>query len=578
MANGRFLLAKLGVVAAAMLTASPALALDGSPSSININQIVGAERFYFSDGQYTGTRAIQANIEGEHLWLDHDVFGGPSHVTTFHTGSGAIGSSGSHATTTAHMMGGRSDIGTYETATSTTQRRWGIGFDAELWSGAMGVSTQGDGSTFGVTDQSFYTTYHPMLVEGIGGRTVDVFNSSYGFEDEVAGSTRSRSLDGMINASGVVGVAAAGNGGSTGINSVGSPAAAYNTIAVGALSRGSEPYYNSVASFSSRSPQDFYHFGNDETIPAAESQRAVVDIVAPGTSLRAAILQDSDTPDTWAYNNSTAGTSVAAPIVAGGASLIVDAGKDVYANNDNAIDGRVVKSVLLNGADKIPGWSNGQTVTNGVTTTTQSLDYVSGAGRMNLDSTFDQYMLTDHGGEAGTADLTGLTGGDVASTGWDYGFVNDSASTDYFINEALEGGTTFTATLSWFVDRAAGSMSGGRFASLSGADEQHFANLDLEVFRFDAETQTVLDTIAESISLYNATEHLHFDLDEDGHYGIRVNYTDALWNVTGETGEFFGLAWEGTQLSTIAVVPLPAPVAMGAVMLITAMLPRRRRN
>ena len=56
---------------------------------------------------------------------------------------------------------------------------------------------------------------------------------------------------------------------------------------------------------------------------------------------------------------------------------------------------RVIKAVLLNSADKTPGWDNGQSLQrfNGTTLlrTTQGLDYTVGAGRMNLTRAWDQF-------------------------------------------------------------------------------------------------------------------------------------------------------------------------------------------
>ena len=49
----------------------------------------------------------------------------------------------------------------------------------------------------------------------------------------------------------------------------------------------------------------------------------------------------------------------------------------------NALDARVIKANLLNAATRIAGWSNGESPHpngNGGVKTTQSLDYVSGAG------------------------------------------------------------------------------------------------------------------------------------------------------------------------------------------------------
>ena len=74
--------------------------------------------------------------------------------------------------------------------------------------------------------------------------------------------------------------------------------------------------------------------------------------------------------------------------MAGGAALLDSASYNTpaLAVNPNSRDARVIKAVLMNSADKIPGWNNGEIPhPNGFggVRTTQSLDYNSGAGAMN---------------------------------------------------------------------------------------------------------------------------------------------------------------------------------------------------
>lgn len=520
---------------------------------LDINALVGANRFY--NAGFTGTQTILANVEAGHIHNGHELL---THAGTRITGTGALNQTDNHATNVGHALGGR-ESGNY--AVPNTLEK-GMAYGATLWSGAVATS-YGSGGSFTASDGSVASTYAPILKTGVGAGSLkaNVFNSSWGNSDPYGVSTQIIGLDGLINQTGVVGVVAAGNAG-PGTNTVTGFAAGYNTISVGAL--GSDlgnPAYSAVSSFSSRSPTDTAFPGTPTSyLGAYTSSRARVDITAPGQNLTLAAYAGFN-----GYNTNAAGTSFAAPIVAGGAALVVDAGKTLYSGNSRAIDGRVVKAVLLNGADKLSGWNNGQVVSNGIVTTEQSLDYAVGAGRMNLSNTFDNYVSITNGGDAGTTDVAGTTQGDLGSvgrTGWDFGNVVPAVSNLYFIDTVLTGGSTLTATLTWFADRNPGSDT-----DFTGAGEQHLADMDLLVFQYDNPTnRNILGLIGQSISTFNNTEHLSFALPSSGYYGIAVDYYNANWNFTGETSELYGLAWTS----------VPEPASAMLILLVAPLITRRR--
>lgn len=181
-----------------------------------------------------------------------------------------------------------------------------------------------------------------------------MFNSSWGLTDPTGTHLWTIGIDGLIYASGTVGVFAAGNSG-PGANSILGPASGYNSITVGSVEADTDtPPYQTLSGFSSRGPQDFYHAGTETVIPGV---RAAVDIVAPGEDLTLATYVTTGPPADrpYLYIANRSGTSFSTPLVAGGASLLVGAGKTVYSDNPYAVDGRVVKAVLLNSADKLPG-------------------------------------------------------------------------------------------------------------------------------------------------------------------------------------------------------------------------------
>ena len=526
-------------------------------SGIDINVFVGADRFY--NAGYTGTSALLACIEGGQPDASHNAM---VNVTNQIQGTGVPGTNVNHAAAATHAMSG--SLGA--TPTSGTYYGYGVAYGSETWSGDIATGFNSNGS-YQLTWASIASPYAMLLQTGISGQTVDVFNSSWGFSSPAGTRRDVLGVDGLINQNRTIGVFSAGNDGPS-TNTVGGMAAGYNSISVGALGTDtSATPYGQVTSFSSRGANEFSMATGANswtTISAAVARRAAIDIVAPGQNMT---LASPSGGSNW-YGFNWQGTSFAAPTVAGGAGLVVDVGKSIYGTSD-AIDGRVVKSVLLNAAEKLSGWTNGQSLISGVITTDQALDFEQGAGRLDLNRTFDQYVNTADGGLAGTTDVSGLMKGDlgdVSNVGWDYGEVDASDENLYFIDEMLAADSDFLATLTWFVDRNTGSL-----ADFSGAGEQHFADLNLRVFEYDdPNSRNIIRTVAESVSLYNAVEHLSFSIDSQGYYGIGVEYDSALWNFTGETSELYGLSWS----SQVTVIPEPG--TLGVLFVFGAIALRRR--
>lgn len=520
-------------VAAAGLYAGSAAAIITSNSQLYINDYLGADRFY--EAGYTGTRAVAANIEGGHAWNLHETL---THLSTLlHAPGGGpgnvnLGDFDFHATETAHIIAGRGGLNQHK----------GIAYGAELWSGAIATvyPNAPTGTNFNYSISSLRHPYEKAMVDGVGGRTADVINSSWGVSSSANTSAHqfpTAMIDALAFQSGKTVTVAAGNAGSS-ANTVLPPGTGFNVITVGAL--GAEqgvPPYNVVASFSSRGPADFRDAQTGQVLTGV---RAPIDLVAPGTAMRLAKYggttgsntggTDSTNGSTTMYHNFQSGTSFSAPMVAGGAALLVDAGYDLYGGGQS-IDGRVVKAVLMNSADKTHNWNNGQSMVSGVVTTTQSLDYNAGAGRMNLDAAFDQYT-------AGTANVAGSGGGDVAAIGWDYGIATDQAANDYFITKPLIGGTKFDVTLTWFVDAF--------YSSISLASYGHYNFIDLNLQVWSVVDGMADSLVAESVSVHNNTEHLSFAVPHFGEYMVRVLWQDEIFDLLDAANEaVYGLAWRG---------------------------------
>jgi hypothetical protein len=375
--------------------------------------------------------------------------------------------------------------------------------------------------------------------------TADVINSSWGGQAPSGFGFFPVTLDGLAaQNSQTAFVVSAGNDGPT-VNTIGFPGSGYNAITVAALNNGGDNSYNTVASFSSRGPQDYFDATNGTVLGA----RAAIDISAPGTNLQAAFyggqsggnnpsLAGSTNLGTNSnfYSPSVDGTSFASPIVAGGVALLKSASYNTPALLANAAsrDTLVVKSVLMNSADKTLAWDNGQVANAfGGVNTTQALDFAAGAGAMNLDRAFDQYLTAD------TRDVLGLANGDlgtVAAVGWDLGNVLLGATNFYTIGETLQAGSLFNVTLNWFRDRA---FDINTFAAFDNGQ----ADLTLQVV--DLLTNQV---ISQSASLYNTAEHLSFLLPNTSQYGLEVLYGANTFGSMSNVN--YGLAWQG-----VAAVP-----------------------
>jgi hypothetical protein len=512
----------------------------------NVASLIGADRFYAAG--ITGQNTIAANVEAGQIWNGHETLG---HVSNFVADPSTFKTTGNngpeydrHATWVGMMIGGRAGgnfAGDYQT---------GIAPGTDLRSGA--ISTGWSGSAFSLNfnanAQTLTTAYNAYF------GSADVINSSWGGTDTTGQSIRATITDGLANQNTrTTFVASAGNSGPN-PNTIGAPASAYNNIAVAALQNDGSNGYNSVASFSSRGPQDY----SDPVHGTITGVRAEVDISAPGTNLTSAFYggqtggNSANLAGSFAsggssgYSSGLAGTSFAAPIVAGAVALVDSASKNDagLASNADSRDARVVKAVLLNSADKITGWNNGQSNVGGVITTTQSLDYASGAGSLNLNKAYDQYLT------AGTRDVAGLGGGTVKPVGWDYGQATLGQTNSYLIDQFLQGGTNFTVTLDWFRDR---TLNVGTLTSTDVAE----ANMDVIIRDVIAGI-----VVAQSISTYNNVEHLSFLLPSTSQYRIDVVYNSNLFGSI--TAEQYGLAWASTAAPAPGTLALMIAGAFGA--------------
>lgn len=562
-------------------------------NGISLNSLVGADRFYSAN--VWGQSTVTANVEAGLIWSGHEV---TSTLSGTYVADGAAGEVDMHATWVGSVLGGynpNSAVLYYYQLGMAPVTQLESGAIATNWYNETDPVTHQTETYFHITPQSFYSGYNHYftqawthtvyIAQGISTQfsaPTDVINSSWGFGDPTGQSIYTLAADGLARANPLTALVVAAGNSNTATNSsnnVGGPASGFNSISVGAAGNFTATQFTTVADFSSRGPQDYY----DPVHGLVKGVRAPVDIVAPGTTIYAAFYggqtggngaalstteaDPSGGANNW-YTPGLDGTSFASPIVAGGVSLLKSLSYNLWMG-DESRDTRVIKAVLMNSATKLPGWNNGQQVNaSGVTVTTQSLDWSQGAGMLNLNRAFDQYI-------GGTMDVAGTGGGPVNKLGWDFGQIQKSgvlgqiSHNDYAIQFTLQHNAILDVTLTWFRNIGLPTLTGevSSEQTLTTSD-LGFANLNVEIWNAG-----FTHLYAASQSKYNNVQALHFTLTEDGAYGIRVTYADQMFG--DPIPEDYGLAW-----SVVDEVPEPGVMALsgGACLILFVVYRKRRRN
>ncbi len=384
------------------------------------------------------------------------------------------------------------------------------------------------GSTNVINTEAFYF-YNQFLNLGISGYPTpalnqpgsDVINMSFifGALDNTTWAAIDRRTDYLTSAWNkvvVAGVSLDGNG------NLAAPASAYNVIAVAELN-------------------DAYTAPRRTNLGPTEGPnpgRANPHLLAPGT-----------TTSNETTNNSR--PSWAAPVVSAAAAVIVQAARD-NAEYSAAEDARLVKSILLTGAVKLPGWD--------AAASTKVLDIDQGAGVVNIANSYA--ILTGGRTLASGSTAHGTTGWDVATVTQSPGQGGAAVATWFFdIPDAsyFDLGFDLTATLAWNRDIA------------STLNSSTLRKLYLELFTVDGETFNLGTSVYKSDSDIDNLQHIFhtFGADETGRYALRV------------TGEGFGNNVSETFALTWTAVAIPEPghfaLALAALLAIITVL-RRKRN
>lgn len=572
----------LAVLCAASLCASSAQAI----TLTGVRNLIGAEAFI--NAGYDGDGVIVANVEAGHAFPTHQALDQSIQHRLEFPGLDPLPNQ-SHATQTAGPIVAAATLNNGSPTTSNGNPVGaGVAAGATLWTGR--IATTASGSSFSVSVDSTLWPYlvggeiginDAGVVGGAGAKTADVFSGSWGASDSNGATLFNVVADYLANSQGKTMVFAAGNSNS-GSNLTLAPANGWNTIAVGATNA-ETPNNETVWSSSGG--------GTTGSLGFAANSRTKPDLVAPGVTV------NTTTGSSTAMTSQT-GTSLATPIVAGGAALMIDAGKAT----GRSTDPRLVKAILMNSATKLDGWQQvvGFHPTNGTRINSTPVDgdlgandKPQGAGRINLSQAFTEYM---------SASSNGTGAGNVGGVGWDVNTVSDGLTTDYIFDGLVQQNSMLTATLIWFMDREVEDYDHTLPNPAFGPDDTEgtsddvkfftdsFDDLDLYLYQVDPGGTPIGDAVAASISGWDSAnpddpgtgwdsvEHLHLNIAEEGRYMLRVQWTQELFDNIGDANvEDFALAWNLSQ--ELIVVPEGGSFTLAmAGMLLMAVWGARRRQ
>jgi hypothetical protein len=224
----------------------------------------------------------------------------------------------------------------------------------------------------------------------------------------------------------------------------------------------------------------------------------------PGPTSDGRCKPDIVSPEVLHFPNSA--VSYCTPYVSGSVAVLVQAGGrgDGGSNTNGARDVMTVKALLLNGALKPNGWTNGPTT---------PLDARYGAGVVNVFNSWSQLKGGQHGPiettsvGTGTAHPPGPSGANESSlVGWDTNLISTaSAAQDkihhYYFNLSGSALRTLTATLVWNRQRFKSSIN------------------DLNLFLYDTSNSNL---VASSVSPVDNVEHLSLPQLAPGRYDLQV--------------------------------------------------------
>ncbi|MBT9449728.1 S8 family serine peptidase [Akkermansia glycaniphila] len=493
----------------------------------SVNERIGADAFYKKGIRGEGVRV--ANIEPGTLWRGHAIFTGIPEDRLYYGVQATADYSDLHATGVC---------GAIAAGSADNPRAMGIAPKADLYSASFFKKPQ-NAAAPPFSHTSLLTTYRRFFGKA------DVINTSWGTVwPTPTVEFYSYLLDSFCRAHPeTLFVAAAGNTGTlpnpAQRGKVSTIASGFNNIAVGA--QGNAPAYDELCPNSCHLPVDFINPHTNKQ----EGKRAGVDITAPGEMIVVPTINPKDPKRNDLFFKAS-GTSVAAPIVAGGACLLISSARK-NGFPAEATDARVLKAVLLNAADKPKGWDNGAHHAAyrdqaDVWLTTQGLDYKFGAGFLNLAQALKQH------GEAAPSKFWNL-----------YSLKQGQSQTIPLGN--IPSGSTVTATLAWFQDcaikgfaQAPGDAELDRLlkdgkpspVEKPEIDYRGMADFNLELCRIDPTAPGKPIPVAASATPNNTVEHIRFQIPQDGDYCLKITFDRMTYGEPPAQGEPCATAWSIT--------------------------------
>ncbi|NOX96660.1 MAG: S8 family serine peptidase [Nitrospirae bacterium] len=240
-------------------------------------------------------------------------------------------------------------------------------------------------------------------------------------------------------------------------------------------------------------------------------------------------------PDIVAPLGSTSG---ATPVVGAAAALLLEKGQE-----SDAQAPVVIKSLLMAGAEKLPGWHKGNAGSSDDISV--PLDWKQGAGSLRIDRSYD--IL--NAGEQKASDTE-----DVTPRGWDFGSISGNDINQYFFN-VTGTNQAFQAALTW--NREITSYGDG-----TNLDGTRLWNLDLVLRKAPEDGLEDIslasfdsfyypdDIIQESRSNIDNVEYIYLNNLSSGRYVLEVESMPTPYEGT----ENYGLSW--------TVIPEPSTIIL----------------
>jgi hypothetical protein len=243
-------------------------------------------------------------------------------------------------------------------------------------------------------------------------------------------------------------------------------------------------------------------------------------------------------------------TSYATPYVSGSAALLLQSATETYGAASDAVDSRVIKSLIINGANKTPyaDWGDGSALqANG-------LDTRYGSGLLNVNTSHQ--ILSQGRLTASTSTDPVLNG----LAGWDLNTLTVGTSNSYFFDIDTNGSHPYslTATLTWNSITTDITYSEGYFSGLN------------EISDFSLSLWSLVDDDWVLLELLNSdsnVEHLYLTGLLAGSYEIRVTLDALAPNQVG-ISDTYALAF--------LAVPEPSSAALFIFGLVGCFLRRSR--